>query len=158
MNEKIQSSHLQRRAVVYARQSTLKQLVEHRESTARQYALKQRALELGWHETAVDLVDEDLGQSGASAAWRAGFQRIAESVAHGRIGAIFALEVSRLSRSSADWHKLLELCGLADVVIADEQSVYNPLPVRRPYAVRDRSHPPGAAGIAPALPTAKPFA
>lgn len=126
MSEKILPTHLERRATVYLRQSTLKQVHEHRESTARQYALKQRAVDLGWPSDCVDVIDADLGQSGSSTAWREGFQRLAEDVAHGRIGAIFALEVSRLSRSSADWHRLLELCGLADVVIADEQSVYTP--------------------------------
>lgn len=126
MTDKIQPTHLERRAAVYLRQSTLKQVHEHRESTARQYALQQRAADLGWPAERIDVLDEDLGQSGSSAAWRAGFQRLAEDVAHGRVGAIFALEVSRLARSSADWHRLLDLCGLADVVIADEQAVYAP--------------------------------
>jgi len=126
MSGKILPTHLERRATVYLRQSTLKQVHEHRESTARQYALKQRALDLGWQLDRIDVIDDDLGQSGSSAAWREGFQRLAADVAHGRVGAIFALEVSRLSRSSADWHRLLELCGLANVVIVDEQAVYTP--------------------------------
>ena len=126
MNNKILATHLDRRAAVYLRQSTLKQVHENRESTARQYALRQRALDLGWPDARVDVIDDDLGQSGSSTERRTGFQRLAEEVAHGRVGAIFALEVSRLSRSSADWHRLLDLCGLADVVIADEQAVYTP--------------------------------
>ncbi|HZI03735.1 MAG TPA: recombinase family protein, partial [Archangium sp.] len=126
MNDKVRATHLERRAVVYLRQSTLRQVHEHRESTARQYALRQRALELGWPPERIDIIDEDMGQSGASADWRAGFQRMAEDVAHGRVGAIFSLEVSRLARSSADWHRLLDLCGLADVLLADEQAVYTP--------------------------------
>jgi DNA invertase Pin-like site-specific DNA recombinase len=126
MNDKVQATHLARRAVVYLRQSTLKQVHEHRESTARQYALRERALELGWSAGLIDTIDEDLGQSGTSISERTGFQRLAEQVAHGRVGAIFALEVSRLARSSADWHRLLDLCGLADVLIADEQAVYTP--------------------------------
>ncbi|MFQ5974000.1 MAG: recombinase family protein [Alphaproteobacteria bacterium] len=126
MNDKIVPTHLERRAVVYLRQSTLKQVHEHRESTARQYALQERAQELGWTPDGIDVIDEDLGQSGSSTEARLGFQRLAEDVAHGRTGAIFALEVSRLARSSADWHRLLELCGLADVIIADEQAVYTP--------------------------------
>lgn len=125
-NEKIRNTHLERKAMVYARQSTLKQLQEHRESTARQYALKERALKLGFPEHRVEVIDDDLGKSGSSSDWRVGFQRLAEEVAHGRVGAIFALEVSRLSRSSADWHRLLELCALTDVVIVDEQAVYCP--------------------------------
>lgn len=126
MNEKIQRTHLERRATVYLRQSTMKQVYEHRESTARQYNLRERAVELGWSSGQVDVIDDDLGKSGTSTNERGGFQRVAEDVAHGRVGAIFSLEVSRLARSSADWHHLLDLCGLADVVIADEQAIYAP--------------------------------
>ncbi|WP_241759384.1 recombinase family protein [Pyxidicoccus parkwayensis] len=126
MSDKLQATHLQRRAVVYLRQSTLKQVLEHHESTTRQYALKHRAQELGWPAGRIDVIDEDLGQSGAGSAWRSGFRRLAEEVAHGRVGLILALEVSRLARSSADWQRLLELCALADVLIADEQAIYTP--------------------------------
>jgi DNA invertase Pin-like site-specific DNA recombinase len=126
MSDKIRATHLDRRAVVYLRQSDPKQVREHRESTARQYALRERAVVLGWAAESVAVIDEDLGQSGASAQWRLGFQRLAEDVAHARVGAIFSLEVARLARSSADWHRLLELCALADVVLIDEQSVYTP--------------------------------
>jgi DNA invertase Pin-like site-specific DNA recombinase len=126
ISEKILATHLDRQAIVYPRQSTLRQLHEHQESTKRQYALKDRAADLGWTEQKILVIDEDLGQSGASGEWRQGFQRLAENVAHGRVGGIFALEVSRLARSSADWHRLLELCALADVVIVDEQVVYSP--------------------------------
>jgi DNA invertase Pin-like site-specific DNA recombinase len=126
MSDKIAQTHLQRRAVVYLRQSTLKQVRVNTESTLRQYDLRQRAIDLGWAQDRIDIVDEDLGRSGGSVEGRRGFQRVAEEVAHGRIGAIFALEVSRLTRSSADWHHLLELCGLADVVIVDERAVYCP--------------------------------
>ncbi|HMR76502.1 MAG TPA: recombinase family protein [Polyangiaceae bacterium] len=119
-------THLQRTATVYLRQSTMRQVHEHRESTTRQYGLRDRALSLGWKHTQIDVIDDDLGQSGSTNA-RDGFQRLAEDVAHGRVGAIFSLEVSRLARSSADWHQLLDLCGLADVVIVDEQAVYSPL-------------------------------
>lgn len=126
MNPKILSTHLNRVAVVYLRQSSMRQVRENRESTERQYALEHRARELGWPPERIELIDEDLGSSGSSAAGRSGFRRMAEDVAHGRIGAIVALEVSRLTRSSADWHRLLELCVLADVVIADEQAVYSP--------------------------------
>lgn len=126
MSTKIERSHQERRAVVYLRQSTLKQVVEHSESTARQYALRDRAIELGWPAEQVDVVDIDLGQSGARAEGRVGFQQLSEDIAHGRIGAIFALEVSRLARSCTDWHRLLDLCRYADVVIADENAVLNP--------------------------------
>ncbi len=126
MNDKIQRTHLDRRAVVYLRQSTVLQVRVHRESTLRQYDLRERALSLGWAPDAVDTIDEDLGHSGSSTEGRTGFQRLAHDVAHGRVGAIFALEVSRLARSSADWHRLLDLCRLADVLIVDEQTVYAP--------------------------------
>ncbi|MFY0573197.1 recombinase family protein [Cystobacter fuscus] len=95
MNDKVRVTHLERRAVVYLRQSTLRQVHEHRESTARQYALRQRALELGWPPERIDIIDEDMGQSGTNADKRAGFQRMAEEVAHGRVGVILSLEVSR---------------------------------------------------------------
>jgi DNA invertase Pin-like site-specific DNA recombinase len=96
----------------YLRQSTLRQVLEHRESTARQYDLRERAVTLGWSAAQVDVIDDDLEQSGTSTHARDGFQRLAQDVAHGRVGAIFSLEVSRLARSSADWHQLLDLCGL----------------------------------------------
>lgn len=126
MSDKIQPSHLERHAVVYLRQSDPRQVHQHPESTARQYALQQRAAELGWPPDRIEVIDEDLGQSGASTEWRQGFKRLAEDVAHGRVGAIFALEVSRLARCSADWYRLLDLCGLADVILIDEQSAYTP--------------------------------
>lgn len=126
MTDKIRAKHLERKAFVYLRQSSLKQVREHRESTARQYALRERAIALGWSADAVEVIDEDLGKSGQSADWRTGFRRLAESIAQGRVGALFALEVSRFARSSADWYRLLELASLADVVIADEDVVYDP--------------------------------
>lgn len=126
MITKISDAHLERRAVVYLRQSTLKQVVEHTESTRRQYGLRERALALGWPSDSVDVVDEDLGRSGSTTEGRSGFRKLSEEIARGNIGAIFALDVSRLARSSADWHRLLDLCGVADVLIADEQAVYDP--------------------------------
>ena len=86
---KIQTTHLSRSAVVYLRQSTMKQVHEHQESTARQYALSRRAVELGWGSDAVRVIDEDLGRSGTSAEGRSGFQRLAEDVSRGRVGAVF---------------------------------------------------------------------
>lgn len=124
--DKIKPKHLSRRAIVYLRQSTLRQVVEHGESTTRQYALADRAEALGWHRDAVDIIDEDLGQSGATTETRGGFRRLAEAVGKGQIGALFALEVSRFARSSADWHQLLDLCGWGDVLIVDEQGVFDP--------------------------------
>lgn len=126
MSDKIQPTHLERRATVYLRQSTIRQVHEHHESTVRQYALSKRALGLGWPAERIEVIDEDLGESGIGTARRTGFQRLAEDIAQGRIGAIFSLEVSRLARSSADWYHLLDLCGLADVLLIDEQAVYTP--------------------------------
>ncbi len=126
MRDKIQALHLKRRAYVYVRQSTATQVFANTESTARQYALVERARALGWPEDAVDVIDEDLGRSGATADDRNGFRRLAEAVAHGRAGAIFTLEVSRLARSSQDWQRLLALCGVAQVVVCDEHAIYDP--------------------------------
>lgn len=126
MRGKIQAQHLKRRAYVYVRQSTAMQVFANKESTARQYALVERARALGWPEDAVDVIDEDLGRSGATADDRNGFRRLAEAVAHGKAGAIFTLEVSRLARSSQDWQRLLALCGVAQVVVCDEHAIYDP--------------------------------
>lgn len=123
---KISRNHLNRQAIVYLRQSTLRQVVEHAESTKRQYALAGRAEELGWSSDAVEIIDEDLGRSGSTTEARAGFRRLADQVGKGQIGALFALEVSRFARCSADWHHLLDLCGWADVLIIDEQGIFDP--------------------------------
>ena len=112
MNDKIQQIHLEREAAVYLRQSTLKQVYEHRESTARQYALRQRALELGWPVDRVKVIDDDLGESGSGVERREGFKQLAKDVSEGRVGAIFALEVSRLARSCADWPRIFRGCGM----------------------------------------------
>ncbi|HEU4408215.1 MAG TPA: recombinase family protein [Polyangiaceae bacterium] len=126
MTTKILPIHHQRTAVVYLRQSTLRQVVDHPESTRRQYDLRERARQLGWPEASIDVIDEDLGRSGTDAAQRTGFRRLCDQVARGHVGAIFALEVSRLSRSSADWYRLLDLCGVTDVLLIDEQAVFHP--------------------------------
>jgi len=117
MSGKIKPWHLAKRAFVYVRQSTPGQVLEHGESTARQYALADRAAALGWADDAIEVIDEDLGRSGTSAQERPGFLRLAEAVAHGQAGAVFALEVSRLARSSQDWQRLLALCAVARVVV-----------------------------------------
>jgi hypothetical protein len=112
--------------VVHLRQSTSRQVHENQESTRRQYDLRQRALDLGRTAESVLVLGEDLGQRGRSTEHREGFRRLAAEVASGQVGAIFALEPSRFARCSADWHRLLDLCGLTDVLIADEQGVYGP--------------------------------
>jgi DNA invertase Pin-like site-specific DNA recombinase len=126
IDSKITQEHLVRTAYVYVRQSSYIQVRHNRESQACQYNLYQRAIDFGWDPNNIKAIDADLGKSATSTEKRTGFQFIAEEVAHGRVGGIFAFEVSRLARSSMDWHRLLELCGIAGVVIVDEQAVYNP--------------------------------
>jgi excisionase family DNA binding protein len=124
--QKITEQHRRRRAVVYVRQSTPTQVQEHAESRARQYRLRERALELGWPEALVAVVDGDLGRSGASAEGRLGFKELVAEVGLGQVGLVLALEVSRLARSSADWHQLLDLCALTGTLIADQDGIYSP--------------------------------
>jgi len=128
MNEslKVQPHHLERGAYLYVRQSSLRQVVENVESAKRQYALRGRAAALGWREDQIIVIDSDQGESGASAAWREGFQRLVTDVGMGRAGIVMGLEVSRLARNNADWHRLLEICALADTLILDEDGVYDP--------------------------------
>ena len=123
---KITVSHLQRRAFLYIRQSSPRQVLENKESTERQYALQQRAVALGWPPEQITVVDNDQGQSGQSAADREGFQKLVTEVSMGRAGIVLGLEVSRLARNCADWHRLLEICGLTDTLILDEDGIYHP--------------------------------
>jgi DNA invertase Pin-like site-specific DNA recombinase len=125
-SKKVRASHLQRDAYLYIRQSTLKQVQENVESTKRQYALRQKAVALGWPQDGVIVIDSDLGQSGAQSSDREGFQRLVSEVSLGKAGLVMGLEVSRLARNSADWHRLLELCAFTDTLIADEDGVYDP--------------------------------
>ncbi len=125
-HQKVTSAHLSRDAYLYVRQSTIRQVFENTESTTRQYALRDRAVALGWPVERVHVIDTDLGQSGATAADREGFQRLVTEVGLGRAGIVLGLEVSRLARNSTDWHRLLELCALADTLILDEDGVYDP--------------------------------
>jgi len=124
-NQKVKSTHLKRMACLYIRQSTIKQVMENTESTKRQYALRQRAVALGWPIERVIVIDSDLGMSGASSD-RAGFQKLVAEVGMGRVGIVLGLEVSRLARSSTDWHKLLEICALNGTLILDEDGLYDP--------------------------------
>src|SRR3982751_2044710 len=126
MISKIQSTHLARRACVYVRQSTPWQILEHQESTERQYHLQQRALQLGWPPTAVEVIDEDQGRSGTAATHRTGFQRLVSEVSLGQIGVVLMLEASRLARNNSDWYRLMEICGLSRTLLADEAAVYDP--------------------------------
>src|SRR4249920_2502493 len=126
MHQKVKATHLKRNAYLYIRQSTLRQVFENSESTKRQYAMRQKAVALGWPEDRIIVLDSDLGQSGASSADREGFQRLVTEVSMGRAGIVLGLEVSRLARNCTDWHRLLEICALTDTLILDEDGLYHP--------------------------------
>jgi DNA invertase Pin-like site-specific DNA recombinase len=124
--QKLSASHLRRGAFVYVRQSSQAQLERNVESTARQYALVQRAIELGFAREQVVVIDEDLGISGSGLSDRSGFARLAAEVALGHAGLVLGLEVSRLARNNVDWYRLLDLCGVTDTVIGDTDGLYHP--------------------------------
>jgi DNA invertase Pin-like site-specific DNA recombinase len=126
MNDKIQSFHQQKMAFIYLRQSTMHQVMHNQESTNRQYALEQKALDYGWDQTRIRIMDGDLGQSGNSTSKREDFKLLVAEVSMDKVGAIFVLEASRLSRSSADWNRLLELCSLTRTLIIDQDGCYDP--------------------------------
>src|SRR6266545_1898794 len=124
-HHKVSAGHLMRLAYLYVRQSTLLQVFENTESTKRQYGLRERAVALGWPLDRIVVIDSDLGQSGADSD-RVGFQKLVAAVGLGEVGVVLGLEVSRLARSSSDWHRLLEICALTDTLILDEDGLYNP--------------------------------
>ena len=126
MNNKIQEDHLQKPAYIYLRQSSMNQVRHNQESTERQYALRDKAMGLGWPANLIHLLDGDLGLSGSQIAQRKDFQSLVALVSMGKVGAVFALEASRLSRSCTDWHRLLELCAFTNTLIIDEDGCYNP--------------------------------
>src|SRR5438105_11359192 len=123
---KISTVHRQRLAVVYVRQSSSTQLERNRESTMRQYNFVARAIALGWTEAQVHVIDEDQGVSANGLVDRAGFAQLTAEVALGRVGIVLGLEVARLARNSADWYRLLDLCGLTGTILADEDGIYDP--------------------------------
>src|ERR1700757_3272072 len=120
---KITAEHLQRIACVYVRQSTPDQLVHNLESQRRQYGLADRAKQLGW--TTVEIIDDDLGRSGGGIA-RPGFERLLAAICDRRVGAVLAIEASRLARNGRDWHTLIEFCGLVGTILVDEDGIYDP--------------------------------
>lgn len=123
---KVQPDHLARQARRYIRQSTLARVMENTGSKARQYDLAQRALELGWPQEHIVVIDQDQGRSGASRGDRIGFQHLGAEVGLGHAGAIFSLEASRLARSGSDWYRLIEICALSKTLAVDEEGVYDP--------------------------------
>jgi DNA invertase Pin-like site-specific DNA recombinase/uncharacterized protein YndB with AHSA1/START domain len=125
-NQKIKPTHLQRCAYVYVRQSTAAQVEYNRESTDRQYKLVERAIDLGWPKPQVKVIDEDLAQSGSGTAQRSGFTMMTTQIALGHVGVILSIEASRVARNNADWYRLLDLCGVTDTLIGDEDGLYHP--------------------------------
>ena len=123
--EKITPTHLKKKAVVYIRQSTMQQVLQNQESTRRQYALQEKAYSLGWPRESIVIIDEDLGISGSGRVARPGFLRLMSMIPAGEVGAVFGLEISRLARSSADMMKMIELCGLFDTLVIDEERIYD---------------------------------
>jgi DNA invertase Pin-like site-specific DNA recombinase len=118
---KVKTEHLARSAYVYIRQSTADQLTHNHESRRRQYGLVDRARQLGW--TAVEVIDDDLGRSGGA---RPGFERLLAAICEVRVGAVLAIEASRLARNGRNWHTLIEFCGLVGTIIVDEDGIYDP--------------------------------
>lgn len=123
---KIRAEHTERLAIVYVRQSSPQQMEEHKESLTRQYALKDHAIAFGWHPDRILVIDEDLGLSGRRADNRQGFQRLLAEVTMEHVGMVLGLEMSRLARSCKDWHHLLDLCGIFETLLADQDGVYDP--------------------------------
>ena len=126
-SSKIRDAHLDKLAIVYVRQSSAQQVLENRESTARQYALADYAQVLGWPAERVIVIDEDQGQSGKTAAERSGFQRLMAEVSLNHVGMVLGLELSRLSRSNKDWHQLIDVCGIFNALLCDQDAVYDPM-------------------------------
>src|SRR5437762_13262997 len=123
---KVKPSHTQRTAFIYIRQSSPAQVEYNRESTARQYALVEKARELGWSKEQVIVIDEDLGVSGSGFAERSGFARMTAEVALGHVGIVFGLEVSRMARNNADWYRLFDLCSITDPLVGDSNGLHLP--------------------------------
>src|SRR5215213_5781976 len=125
ISPKIEPRHLGLRAVVHVRQSTPRQVLANQESTRRQYQLAERARQMGWAAPQVEIIDEDLGLSGAGSQARTGFQRLVAAIGLGEVGLVQVTEVSRLSRRNSDWHRVIELCAVFRTLIADEDGVYS---------------------------------
>ncbi len=125
-HSKVRADHLTRPALIYIRQSILMQMRENTASTTHQYQLARRVNELGWPEHLISVIDQDQGQSGASAVGRTSFEHLIAEVGLGRAGAVVSLEASRLARSSSDWYRLIEICALTDTLVIDEDGIYDP--------------------------------
>ena len=124
ISEKIRPHHLQRKALLYVRQSSAHQVLHNRESSALQYAMRDRLAALGWSQ--IEVIDDDLGRSAAGGTQRSGFERMVAEVCLGKVGAVCAREVSRFARNSRDWQQLIEMCRVVDTVLIDQETVYAP--------------------------------
>jgi len=125
-SELVSQAHLQRKALIYIRQSTPHQVLSNQESLRLQYALQQRAIDLGWRQQDIEIIDADLGMTGASASHRVGFQEVVTRVTLGQVGMILSVDVTRLSRNCSDWYPLLDVCGYRGCLIADRDGIYDP--------------------------------
>ncbi len=125
-SELVSPQHLQRKALIYIRQSTPHQVLTNQESLQLQYALQQRALELGWRAEDIELIDHDLGLTAAFASHRSGFQELVTKVSLGQVGIVLSVEVTRLSRNCSDWYPLLDVCAYRGCLIADRDGIYDP--------------------------------
>src|ERR1700732_5180891 len=124
ISDRVKPHHLERKAILYVRQSSAHQVLHNRESSALQYAMRDRLTALGW--TAVEVIDDDLGRSAAGGVQRAGFERMVAEVCLGKVGAVCAREVSRFARNSRDWQQLIEMCRVVDTVLIDQETIYAP--------------------------------
>src|SRR3712207_1894049 len=142
--EKVQGRHHDRLAIrlaiVYVRQSTLRQVEQNQDSTRLQYGLVERALQLGWARERVEVIDDDLGRSGGTTTYRPGFQRLVAEVGLGHVGLVLGVEMSRLARSCRDWHQLLEICALFGTLLADAEGVYDPAGFNDRLLLRSEEH------------------
>src|ERR1700730_15875554 len=124
ISDKVRPHHLQRKAILYVRQSSAHQVLHNRESSALQYAMRDRLMVLGWSE--IEVIDDDLGRSAAGGVQRAGFERMVAQVCLGEVGAVCAREVSRFARNSREWQQLVEVCRIVDTLLIDQETVYDP--------------------------------
>ena len=124
ISDKVGPHHLQRKAILYVRQSSAHQVLHNRESSALQYAMRDRLMALGWSE--IEVIDDDLGRSAAGGVQRAGFERMVAEVCLGKVGAVCTREVSRFARNSRDWQQLIEMCRVVDTVLVDQETIYAP--------------------------------
>ena len=138
-SEKIRPHHLERKAILYVRQSSVHQVLHNRESSALQYAMRDRLTALGWSR--IETVDDDLGRSAAGGVARAGFDRMVAEVCLGKVGAVAAREVSRFARNSRDWQQLIEMCRVVDTVLVESGDGLCPAPEQRPAAAGIEGQP-----------------